>query len=50
LATRSNRGKQEETPFQRFKDFAQRLLAVPKSEIDEREKAAKRPRKKPSSS
>lgn len=32
----------ERTPFQRFEDFARKLIAVPKKEIDEQaEKASK---------
>jgi hypothetical protein len=34
----------ERSPFQRFEDFARRLLAVPKREIDEQDDEATNPR------
>jgi hypothetical protein len=39
----------EQTPFERFVDFARKIVAVPKSEIDEQEriyKSQRRTRKK----
>jgi hypothetical protein len=41
----------EQTPFERFVDFARKIVAVPKSEIDEQEriyKSQRRTRKKSS--
>jgi hypothetical protein len=32
----------EETPFERFQRIAQKIVSVPKKEIDKREKAWKR--------
>lgn len=29
----------EQTPFQRFEEFARRVISVPKTEIDERERS-----------
>ncbi len=29
----------EQTPFQRFEEFARRVISVPKTEIEERERA-----------
>jgi hypothetical protein len=37
----------EQTPFQRFEEFARRVISVPKVEIDEREKAYRERRSKP---
>jgi hypothetical protein len=34
------------TPFQRFTEFAKRVIAVPKAEIDEQAKLYRRHRKK----
>jgi hypothetical protein len=38
--------KKEETPFDKFKRFASKVVSVPKSEIDRREKEYKKARKK----
>jgi hypothetical protein len=35
-----------ETPFQKFKNFAQKITAVPKAEIDRRETEYKKSRAK----
>lgn len=35
-----------ETPFQRFEEFARKVLSVPKAEIDERERAYRESRKR----
>ena len=35
-----------ETPFQRFEEFARKVLSVPKAEIDKRERAYRERRKK----
>jgi hypothetical protein len=35
-----------ETPFEKFRDFTKKIVAVPKSEIDRREKAYKKARAK----
>lgn len=35
-----------ESPFQRFEEFARRIISVPKADIDERERAYKGSRKK----
>jgi hypothetical protein len=37
---------QPETPFQKFKQLTERLLSVPKKEIDEKQKEYKRKKKK----
>jgi hypothetical protein len=34
-----------ETPFNKFKDFAKKVISVPKSEIDRREKEYKKSRR-----
>jgi hypothetical protein len=34
-----------ETPFDKFRDFAKKVISVPKAEIDRREKAYKKARK-----
>lgn len=34
------------TPFERFEEFARKVLSVPKAEIDERERAYRENRKK----
>jgi hypothetical protein len=34
------------TPFERFRDFARRIIAVPKAEIDKQEAEYQRQRKK----
>lgn len=39
-------GDQEPTPFEKFRDFAKKIVSVPKSEIDRREIAYKKARKK----
>lgn len=36
----------EKTPFQRFEEFAKRIISVPKKEIEEREHAWQDKRKK----
>ena len=36
----------DRTPFQRFEDFARKIIAVPKREIDERDRAARQPGEK----
>jgi hypothetical protein len=38
--------KPELSPFERFREFARRIIAVPKAEIDKQEKAYQRERKK----
>lgn len=35
----------DETPFERFEDFARKVLSVPKAEIEERERAYRAKRK-----
>ena len=35
-----------ESPFQRFEEFARRVISVPKAEIDERERAYREGRKR----
>jgi len=37
---------QSETPFQRFEEFARKVLSVPKAEIDRRDKAFRERRKR----
>jgi len=32
----------EQTPFERFEEFARKVIAVPKSVIDERDRAARK--------
>ena len=36
----------KETPFDRFRDFAQKVVSVPKAEVDRRMKEEKRKRRK----
>lgn len=36
---------QEKTPFERFEEFARKVISVPKSEIDERERKYREQRK-----
>jgi hypothetical protein len=38
--------KREPTPFERLRDFARRIVAVPKEEIDQQEAEYQRQRKK----
>jgi len=38
--------KPDVTPFERFRDFARRIIAVPKAEIDKQEAEYQRQRKK----
>jgi hypothetical protein len=35
----------EQTPFQRFEEFARRVVAVPRAEIEDRERAYKEQKK-----
>lgn len=35
------------SPFERFEEFARKVISVPKAEIDERERAYQEGRKKP---
>lgn len=42
----------EQTPFDRFRDFARKVVSVPKAELDERERAFResrsgKPRRRP---
>jgi hypothetical protein len=37
----------EKTPFQRFEEFARKVVSVPKAEIDERERAYREKRSGP---
>ena len=39
-------GNKQETPFDKFREFARKVISVPKSEIDRREKEYKKARKK----
>lgn len=36
----------EQTPFERFEEFARRVVSVPKGELDERERAYREDRKR----
>jgi hypothetical protein len=38
---------EDETPFQRFEDFARRVISVPKSEIEQREREYQENRVRP---
>jgi len=37
--------KSDETPFEKFRQFAKKIVSVPKSEIDRREQEYKKARK-----
>lgn len=41
-----NASKDAHTPFERLTDFARRIIAVPKSELDKRTRAYERKRKR----